>query len=46
MATREERKSKGICGRIQSGGAKRVGSNKNVFGANTAVQISNIQNRT
>jgi hypothetical protein len=39
MTTREERKLKGICDRIVSGCAKRVGSNKNVFGANAAVQI-------
>jgi hypothetical protein len=45
MTTREERKSKGICDRIEGGCAKRVGSNKNVFGTNAAVQSFNIQHR-
>jgi hypothetical protein len=38
MTTREERKSKGICDRIECGYAKGVGINKNVFGANAAIQ--------
>jgi hypothetical protein len=46
MTTKEEKKSKGMCGSIESGCAKSVGSSKNVFGGNVAVQSFNIQHLT